>query len=61
MDIGTLRGVLTALLLLLFIGVVAWAYSRRRRADFDKAASLPLEDDTRPPATHDDNNGEARS
>ena len=45
MDIDTFRGVVTALLMLLFIGLVLWAYSRRRQADFTSAAALPLEDD----------------
>jgi cytochrome c oxidase cbb3-type subunit IV len=45
MDIGTFRGVLTAILMLLFIGLVFWAYSRRRNEDFDAAARLPLDDD----------------
>lgn len=45
MDIGTFRGVLTAILMLLFIGLVFWAYSRRRKEDFDAAARLPLDDD----------------
>ena len=38
-------GIFTAALLLLFVGIVGWAYSRRRRADFDDAARLPLRDD----------------
>jgi cytochrome c oxidase cbb3-type subunit IV len=45
MDIDTFRGVITALLMALFIGLVFWAYSRRRHADFTAAAALPLHDD----------------
>ena len=45
MDINTLRGILTAVLMVAFIGMVFWAYSRKRKADFDEAARLPLEDD----------------
>jgi cytochrome c oxidase cbb3-type subunit 4 len=45
MDIGVFRGLLTAVLMLLFIGVVFWAYSRRRKDDFDQAARLPLDED----------------
>lgn len=45
MDIGTFRGVMTALLMAAFIGLVIWAYSRRRKADFEEAAALPLEED----------------
>ena len=45
MTIGTFRGIVTATLLVLFCWLVAWAWSRGRRADFDAAARLPLEED----------------
>jgi cytochrome c oxidase cbb3-type subunit 4 len=45
MDIGTFRGVVTAVLMLLFVGLVLWAWSRRRHDDFEAAARLPLDDD----------------
>lgn len=41
-------GIVTAVLLLLFLGGWAWAWSPERRVDFDAAARLPL-DDTTPP------------
>jgi len=44
MDIGTFRGILTAVLMLLFIALVFWAFSRKRHADFEAAARLPLDD-----------------
>ena len=44
MDTGTLAGIATAALLLTFLGVVAWAWSGRRKRDFDAAARLPLDD-----------------
>ncbi len=50
MEIGTLRGLLTLLLLILFLGIWAWSWSRKRKSTFERAAQLPLEDDTRPPA-----------
>jgi cytochrome c oxidase cbb3-type subunit 4 len=37
-------GFVTLILLLVFLGVVFWAYSSRRKADFDAAARIPLED-----------------
>ena len=46
MDIGIFRGLLTAVLMLLFIALVFWAYSRRRREDFEAAARLPLDSDS---------------
>ncbi|MBB1519713.1 MULTISPECIES: cbb3-type cytochrome oxidase subunit 3 [Pseudomonadaceae] len=45
MDIGTLRGIGTAVVFIAFIGVVLWAYSSRRKDSFDEAANLPFADD----------------
>lgn len=52
-----LSGIVTSLLLLLFLAGWAWAWSPRRKADFDAAAALPLDDaqpgdppSTKPPA-----------
>jgi len=45
MDINDLRGFLTAVLLFSFVGLVVWAWSSRRRAEFDASAALPLEED----------------
>ncbi|MGD8340059.1 MAG: cbb3-type cytochrome c oxidase subunit 3 [Gammaproteobacteria bacterium] len=47
MDIGTFRGLLTLILMILFIALVFWAYSRGRKEDFEAAARLPLDDDDR--------------
>ncbi len=46
MDIGTVRGLITVALLIAFIALVFWAYSKRRKADFDELARMPLEDDS---------------
>jgi cytochrome c oxidase cbb3-type subunit 4 len=54
MDIGTFRGVVTALLMALFVALVYWAYSRRRHAEFSSAAALPLEDDAEPRTRRED-------
>ncbi|MCK2184790.1 cbb3-type cytochrome oxidase subunit 3 [Halomonas getboli] len=48
MDIGTLRGIITGLLLVGFIALVCWAYSKRRKPDFDEAANLPFADEDEP-------------
>ena len=45
---GLVRGIATVLALLAFVGVVLWAYSRRRREAFSSAALLPLEEDDGP-------------
>ncbi len=42
---GTLSGVFTAVLIVLFVALVAWAWSSKRRASFDASARLPLEED----------------
>ena len=39
-------GIVTALLLVVFLGGWAWAWSPRRRDAFDKAARMPLQEDT---------------
>jgi cytochrome c oxidase cbb3-type subunit 4 len=35
-------------LVVLFIGIVAWAYSSKRKSHFDKAARMALDDDSVP-------------
>ncbi|WP_241685760.1 cbb3-type cytochrome c oxidase subunit 3 [Luteimonas sp. YGD11-2] len=48
---------MTVILLLLFIGGWIWAWSPRRKRDFDEAARLPLADDEDPPADRRADNG----
>lgn len=45
LDINSLRSLATVVSFLTFIGIIAWAYSRRKAADFEKAANLPFEQD----------------
>jgi len=45
MDAGDWRGIFTIVMFLMFIGICIWAYSRKRKQDFDEAAQLPLDDD----------------
>jgi cytochrome c oxidase cbb3-type subunit 4 len=45
MDIDLIRGILTAVTFFAFIGICVWAYSARRKSDFDASAALPLEED----------------
>ncbi len=42
---GTLSGLFTAFLIVLFIGLFRWAWSDAARARFSAAESLPLEED----------------
>ena len=37
-------GIVTAVLLVLFLGGWVWAWSPKRRAEFDAAARLPLDE-----------------
>jgi len=41
----TLSGLLTALLLILFLAICLWSWSSKRKSGFEKMANLPLEDD----------------
>lgn len=49
MDTGTFRGLITLVLLIAFLGITWWAYSKRRKPDFDEAANLPFADDDEQP------------
>ena len=48
MSVTLAHSIWTALLLIIFIGIVIWAWSGRQRERFEQAARLPLEDDDRP-------------
>lgn len=52
MDINELRAWYTLLLILVFIGIALWAYSRKR--NFDDAANLPFNEPESPatPTNH---------
>jgi len=52
MDIGLIRGLVTAMTLVLFVGIWFWSWSRRRNTDFEAASQLPLGDDKAPPVKH---------
>lgn len=41
----TIHALWTVALFVIFIGIVAWAWSSKRKKQFDEAARLPLEDD----------------
>ena len=44
MTVDDLRVVVTVLAFVAFVGIAFWAYSRRRRADFEEAARLPFDE-----------------
>lgn len=45
MDIGTIHSIWTIVLFVCFIGVVWWAYGKKRKARFDEAANLIFTDE----------------
>ncbi len=40
----TINGVMTGVLLVLFVGIWIWAWSSRNKKSFDEMSKLPLED-----------------
>ncbi len=42
----------TVIVFVVFIGIVIWAYSSRRKKDFDEAARLALDEDEKAPNEH---------
>ncbi len=48
MDLTDVRAWLTVVMLVVFGGIVVWAYSSKRKKQFDEAARSVLEDDGTP-------------
>lgn len=42
---GVLSGVMTTVLIVIFVGIWGWAWSKRNKSTFDTMAQLPLQDD----------------
>jgi cytochrome c oxidase cbb3-type subunit 4 len=60
MDLIDVRIAWTVVSFLVFLAIVAWAYSRGARRGFDEAAQLPFLDDTRPAQRPTHSGGSAR-
>jgi cytochrome c oxidase cbb3-type subunit 4 len=45
MDIQTIRGLGTVVVMVAFIGLALWVFSSQRKPDFDEATLLPFADD----------------
>ena len=45
MSVSFVQSVWTVIALVIFIGIVVWAFSRRKKADFDRAGRMALDDD----------------
>jgi cytochrome c oxidase cbb3-type subunit 4 len=48
MDINDIRAWHTVIMLAVFLGIVWWAYSRKRKARFDEASQLPFNEPEQP-------------
>lgn len=48
MDIHELRAWTTLILIITFVSIVIWAYSKKRKKDFSQAASLPFAEPDQP-------------
>jgi cytochrome c oxidase cbb3-type subunit 4 len=44
MDIGLFRSIMTVVLFAAFMGIVLWAWSSKRRGDFEAASRLAVND-----------------
>ena len=45
MSFTFIQSIWTIVIMVTFLGIVVWAYSSKRKSDFDEAARLPFEDD----------------
>ncbi|MAD75871.1 MAG: CcoQ/FixQ family Cbb3-type cytochrome c oxidase assembly chaperone [Rheinheimera sp.] len=45
MEFATVHSVLTVILFVGFVAFVIWAYSKKRKKDFDEAANLVFDDE----------------
>lgn len=51
MELNDFRAWHTVTLLVIFIGIIVWAYSKGPKKSFDEAANLPFADEERHQAT----------
>ncbi len=48
MDITLIQSAWTVVVLVVFVGIVIWAWSGKRKARFDDAANIPFTEDDAP-------------
>jgi len=51
-SINDMRAAITVISFLVFIGICVWAWSGRRKSEFDEAARLPLDEEHERPASN---------
>lgn len=61
MDYGTYQGIYTLVLMAIFISIIAWAYSKRRKRSFNEAANLIFADEAVHSESLQSKNGEQKS
>jgi len=54
MDSGTVSGIVTVIFIVVFIGIVWWAYSKGNKQRFDDAGKLPFNEEDDTPAKQGD-------
>lgn len=54
MDYGTYRGIYTIIMMLVFGGIIWWAYSSRSKSKFDDAANSIFDEDKKSDKTAED-------
>ncbi|MDK1022855.1 MAG: cbb3-type cytochrome c oxidase subunit 3 [Gammaproteobacteria bacterium] len=54
MDMNDLRGIATVLCMVAFLSVVFWAYSSKRKKDFEEASMLPFSEKPETPSELED-------
>jgi cytochrome c oxidase cbb3-type subunit 4 len=48
MDDNLIQVIWTVVVLVLFVGIVIWAWSSKRKQAFDEAANIPFNEDDKP-------------
>jgi cytochrome c oxidase cbb3-type subunit 4 len=48
MDDNLIQVIWTVVVLVLFVGIVIWAWSSKRKQAFDEAANIPFSEDDKP-------------
>ena len=48
MDYSLVQSIWTLVVTVLFVGIVLWAWSGKRKKDFDEAANIPFTEDENP-------------
>jgi len=48
MDYSLIQSIWTIVVMVLFVGIVLWAWSGKRKQRFEEAANLPFDDDVQP-------------